>query len=133
MILCPHKLDDNCGLASWIANKECPTTPEICQACQRCTKPQDLNEVVLSLAGVKESNTGPGTTLHTLITWFVPQPVGCQCPNRVNVMNSWGKERCLQELPTILSWLRESALDNDIPYSEYVISVVVKNILKHMC
>lgn len=45
-------------------------------------------------------------------------------------MNAWGKERCLKELPTILSWLRESALDNGYPYSEYVISAVVKNIIK---
>ena len=131
---CPHITFDNiCGLASWIADKECTITPEICRACVRCDNPQDINEVVLSLAGVKESTNGPGTTLHNTITWFVAQPAGCSCGNRVDIMNAWGKERCLQELPTILSWLRESALDNNIPYSEYVISIVVKNILKHMC
>lgn len=130
---CPHLLDDNCALASWLADAPKPTSPEICRACRRCTKPQDINEVTLSLAGIKESSNGPGTTLHNLITWFIPQPEGCSCPNRVAIMNAWGKERCLQELPTILSWLRESAFDNDIPYSEYVISVVLRNILKHLC
>ena len=45
-------------------------------------------------------------------------------------MDLWGYERCLQELPTILSWLRESALDNNYPYSEFVIGTVVKQLLK---
>ncbi len=128
---CPHLLDDHCALASWLAAKECLTTPEDCRACNRCKRPRDVNEVVLSLAGIKQSEEGPGTTLHKIITWFIPKPEGCDCANRVAVMNSWGKDRCLQELPTILSWLRESALDNNIPYSEYVIATVVKNIIKH--
>ena len=128
---CPHLLSNQCALASWLADKECLTTLEDCKSCERCTKPRDINEVVLSLAGIKESKEGPGTTLHTIITWFIPKPEGCDCPNRVTVMNSWGKDRCLQELPTILSWLRESALDNNIPYSEYVIATVVKNIIKY--
>lgn len=90
----------------------------------------ELNEITLALAGIKESDSGPGTTLHNLITWFIPQPENCGCPNRVQVMNAWGKERCLEELPTILGWLRESALDNNIPYSEFVIAAVVKTILR---
>lgn len=130
---CPHRdiLKNACELAGWIANITPPTvSPEICKACSRCERPQELNEVTLALAGIKESSEGPGTTLHKVITWFVPQPENCDCPNRVRVMNAWGKERCLQELPTILGWLRESALDNNIPYSEFVISAVVKTILK---
>ncbi len=128
---CPRLVDNQCLLASWLAGNECLTTPEDCRACDRCTKPRDINEVVLSLAGIEESSEGPGTTLHKIITWFIPKPEGCDCANRVLVMNAWKKERCLQELPTILSWLRESALDNNIPYSEYVIAAVVKNIIKH--
>lgn len=126
---CIHLIDNHCTMASWMADKECPTTPEMCKACSRCSKPRDVNEVTLALAGIKESAEGPGTTLHNIITWFIPQPPGCSCPNRVALMNAWGKERCLKELPTILSWLRESALDNNYPYSEYVISAVVKTIL----
>lgn len=128
-MICPHYNEPYCELATWLANKNIETTPEICKACNRCKKPQDVNEVTLALAGIKESNEGPGTTLHNLITWFIPQPENCSCPNRVAVMNAWGKERCLQELPTILDWLRESALDNNYPYSEYVIAAVVKTIL----
>ena len=131
MAQCPHLNNDICELASWLSNKVCITTPEECKACSRCSKPQDVNEVTTALAGIEESDEGPGTTLHRIITWFIPQPAGCSCANRVNVMNVWGRDRCLQELPTILSWLRESALDNNYPYSEYVIGAVVKTILKH--
>lgn len=130
---CPHYNEPICELASWLANKPLETTPEICQACSRCDKPQDVNEVVLSLAGIEHSDEGPGTTLHKIITWFIPQPAGCGCPNRVLILNAWGRDRCLLEMPTILSWLRESALDNNYPYSEYVIATVVKNIIKHLC
>lgn len=127
---CPH-LDGNiCGLASYLANQPIETTPENCHACGKCNPPQNINEVVLSLAGIEQTNEGVGSTLHKLITWFIPQPANCSCPNRVAIMNAWGKERCLEELPTILSWLRESALDNGYPYSEFVISAVVKNIIK---
>lgn len=129
-IQCPHLEDDICGLASWLVDHPTKTTPEICRACRRCDKPQNINEVTLSLANIEQADEGPGTTLHKLITWFIPQPEGCSCANRVAVMNAWGRERCLAELPTILSWLRESALDNDYPYSEYVISTVVKTILR---
>jgi hypothetical protein len=128
--MCPHLNDNLCELASWVANKPIETTPEICGACNRCSKPRDINEVVLSLCNIEATEDGPGTKLHKLITWFIPQPKGCDCPNRVKVMDLWGYERCLQELPTILSWLRESALDNNYPYSEFVIGTVVKQLLK---
>ena len=129
--VCPHRLENEsvCSLASWLCNVTTTTTPEICRACGRATPPQDINEVTMSLAHIVPSDTGPGTTLHKLITWFVPQPKGCACPNRVTVMNAWGIERCRLEKATILSWLRESALENNYPYSEYVISAVLSSIL----
>lgn len=128
---CQHLEDNICGLASWMLDGQpIPTTPESCKACQRCSKPMDVNEITLSLAGIKESEHGPGTTLQTVISWFVAQPKNCGCPDRVALMNAWGKKRCRKEIPTILAWLRESALDNNMPYSEYVISCTLKLILR---
>lgn len=127
--MCPHLNDNICELASWMVNKPIETTPETCRACDRCKKPRDVNEVTLALAGIEESDEGPGTTLKKLISWFVEQPPNCGCANRIALMNAWGKQRCREELPTILSWLRESAYDNDLPYSEYVISTILKLIL----
>lgn len=130
MTTCPHLNNNICELATWLVNEQRETNEETCKACSLCSKPHDTNEVVLSLAGIEDSEEGPGTTLHKLITWFIPQPKSCGCSNRVKIMNKFGYKRCLEELPTILSWLRESALDNNYPYSEYVISTVVKTILK---
>lgn len=128
---CPHFEEDCCKLATWLHPQQLPivTTPEMCQACNRCDKPQDVNEVVLGLAGIHHSDRGPGTTLHSLITWFIPKPENCDCANRVDVMNAWGYERCQQEFKTILGWLRESALDNNYGYSEFVIAAVLKTVL----
>lgn len=117
-----------CGLASWLADEAKYTTDDICKACNRTTHPRDTNEVVLAMAGIKESKHGPGSTLQKILTWFIAQPKDCNCANRVNVMNAWGPQRCLDELPTILDWLRESALDSGYPYSEFAISAVVKGI-----
>jgi hypothetical protein len=128
-IICPHLNDNICELASWMANQPIETTPEKCEACQRCNKPMDVNEITNSLAGIEHRDDGPGTTLARTISWFVRKPQDCNCADRVDLMNSWGKERCQQELPTILSWLRESALDNGYPYSERVIALVLRIIL----
>lgn len=129
---CPHRDEQEglCLLASWLCNISTPTTPEICRACGRCDVARNINEVTLSLAHIPLESDGIGTRLHNLITWFVPQPKGCNCPNRVAVMNAWGVERCRLEKATILSWLRESALENNYPYSEYVISAVLTIILR---
>ena len=99
---CPHLNHNTCELASWLVNKSIETTPEICQGCRRTSKPMDVNEVTTALAGIEESEEGPGTTLHNIITWFIPQPAGCSCANRVFIMNAWGYERCLEDFPTIL-------------------------------
>lgn len=130
MSTCPKFVGGICELASWLADKPVPVDQLTCLACERTAHPRDLNPVTKALAGIEHSDVGPGTTLENLISWFVRKPPNCSCPDRVDVMNAWGAERCLKELPTILSWLRESALDNNIPYSERVISVVVKTMLK---
>lgn len=128
---CPHLEDEYCKLATWLHPTQQPTstTPEMCRACNRCDKPRDVNEVVLGLAGIHHSDKGPGTSLHNLITWFIPKPANCDCANRVDVMNAWGYERCQQEFKTILGWLRESALDNNYGYSEFVIAAVLRTVL----
>lgn len=127
--VCSYLEDTTCNAASEAAGRPITTTPEICKACAACSPPQNLNEVTLALAGLEESDEGPGTTLHNWITWFIPQPINCSCPNRVKLMNAWGKQRCRQEIPTILNWLRESALDNNIKYSEFAIAAAVRTLL----
>jgi len=69
---------------------------------------------------------GPGTLLKQWISWFITKPVDCTCDDRAELMNLWGKKKCKQEIRTILNWLRESALDNNVRYSEFVVSTIVK-------
>lgn len=134
---CPHlrvhpvQGIQSCALAQWMVRSEEPieTTPEKCKGCNRCSKPQDVNEVTIALSGIEYSDEGPGTTLHNVITWFVRQPENCGCPDRVKLMNAWGPKKCLEEKPVILGWLRESALENNVGYSEYMINAVVTTVL----
>lgn len=127
---CHERFGNICNLASTIANQSRTISPEICRACFRTKFPADANEVVLAVAGIKESASGPGTTLKKLISWFIEKPADCNCPNRVKVMDAWGAEGCLKNMPTILDWLRDSAHRNGIRYSEFVIATVVKTICR---
>lgn len=69
---------------------------------------------------------GPGTLLKQWINWFITKPPDCTCDDRAELMNLWGKKKCKEEIRTILGWLRESALDNNIRYNEFVVSCIVK-------
>lgn len=44
-------------------------------------------------------------------------------------MNAWGAEGCRREFKLILAWLRESALDNNYPYSEFLVAAVLRIVL----
>lgn len=127
---CDYLEEDHCTLATMLADKPIPTTPEICAGCQRCQNPMDTNEVTLGLAGIKHSDRGVGTTLANIISWFIAKPEGCACPDREQVMNAWGVEGCEKNLSTILAWLRESAQINGHNYSEFMIKAVVVSIIK---
>jgi len=147
---CPHLIDTTCH-----AIEPFPPSQETCRACTRlgrginqisvlaCLsyKQQEGEPLPLYLINYLEKtqeqaarvtnlsllqNRGPGTILKTLLSWFVTQPPNCACADRAKLMNLWGKEKCLAELPTILGWLRESALDNNVTYSEFVVTCLVK-------
>jgi hypothetical protein len=118
-----------CELASYIADKPITTTPEICIGCCRATPPRDINEVTRSLAGVEQSTCGVGTTLAKTIKFFLPVGSCESCPNREQVMNAWGPDRCLKELPIIMDWLRESANKQGYPFSELLVKGTLLSII----
>lgn len=130
---CPQLTSD--GICEIISTLAYPfiyrPTPEDCKACKRCNKPQSINEVTRSLADVVLLRNGypslnpfkgPGTRLAYTISWFKRSPPNCNCGDRAAIMDAWDVNRCIENKSIILAWLRESALDADIPYSEYVIS-----------
>lgn len=67
------------------------------------TVPGDAN--VTSVQQVPEE--GPGTELKKLLKGF-PQVQGCACNVRADQMNQWGVTGCLENLPTIVGWLKEA-------------------------
>lgn len=130
---CPHLTPDNvCEIVSSLAYPYLYSPQESdCKACSRCTRSQEINEITKALSDVVliqnnlpplNPHKGPGTRLSYAISWFIAAPPNCNCSNRIETMDLWGLERCIENKSIILSWLRESALDANIPYSEYVIS-----------
>lgn len=126
---CEHNLEDGCEIVYQINNTWTVPSPEICAGCQRDPHPMNINPVTIGLSGIEVKDTGPGSTLHTIITWFIEQPQGCPCPNRVWLMNSWGAKKCIENKKEILGWLRESARINNIKYNEFVLSATLTAVL----
>ena len=127
---CEHlNCDGNCEIVYLINSTLVQPTNEICVGCQRDPHPRNVNPVTIALSGIETKDSGPGSTLHSIITWFIEQPEGCPCPNRVLLMNSWGAKKCLEEKVQILGWLRESAATKGIKYSEFVLSATLTAIL----
>ncbi len=140
---CPHLVDDTC----YVTSHPTEPSPEICMACTRLGR--GINEVTvlhtietLMHSGEEvpqyltdyiknpDLSHGPGTSLKNFLSWFITQPPNCSCNDRAKLMNLWGKKKCLEEFSTIMGWLRESALDSGIRYSEIVLSYSVKTIIR---
>ena len=129
---CPH-FDGTCQIASAIAQHEAIPAPIDCCACLRFdSRHNDVTKHLAKLAdpSLLPENEGPGTGLTTLFSWFIPKPPNCACGDRAEIMNMWGAQRCLENKSTILGWLRESAYDNNYPYSEFVIGSLLSLFLK---
>lgn len=130
-----------CNLATLAASLPVIPSPEDCTLCKKADSKQahqghgGMNDVVRSLAVEANPNLhshlfGTGSRLASLIEWFVSRPPNCSCGDRVEIMNMWGPKGCADNRATILSWLRESALDNGLPYSEFVIGRIVDVVIK---
>jgi len=145
---CPNLITDaeqvvSCSIIESICGiKHLPTTSN-CQACTRCSHPQKTNEVTvgISIQLLQEQGQeyehllpalsidtlqGPGTVLKKMLSWFITKPPNCSCSDRAELMDVWGPDKCKENLRTILGWLRESALDNGYPYSEFLIKYMIE-------
>ena len=137
---CPHATDV-CLISTKLAGKPVPIADDACRACSACETPQAVNRVTISKAisvvGPEaelvdslarlthpERFTGVGSELRKLIWWFVwnrkSDAAACEaCVNRELQMNRWGKD-CRENMPTILAWLKESAITYNLPFIEVV-------------
>lgn len=148
MSTCPHNKEGVCQIASGLTQGHAVRVSQ--GTCDRCTLhmyPRMKNEVTCGIAVsqlvrlgiysgekypelvdcVSSLSTGPGTELKKLISWFYsPQKKKCQCETRIQKMNKWGPDGCEQRMPTILRWLKHSAIIAGVPYVEFTVEMVVR-------
>lgn len=78
---------------------------------------------------VRSLTEGPGTELQNLISWFVgnAKAGNCsRCKTRVQQMNQWGSARCLKNMARIKRWLRHSAAQKSLPYSDRLVEILIR-------
>lgn len=70
---------------------------------------------------------GPGTYLKAMFSWFFLNPTAdCPCEQHAKQMDDWGPDGCLENLDTIVGWIREEAEKRRLPFSEKVVRRLVK-------
>lgn len=149
---CSHYCLGQCKIASELATLEVFTNPDACNYCStKESNPRDKNYVTASLAlsaalkaGIKDPKVieeiksyipkvatsvvtyGPGTELEKLISWFKKKNTKCNCQDRINKMNQWGPDKCVENMDIILGWLHESATKYRIPFIRLVVKKLVE-------
>lgn len=149
---CPHYYLGQCKIASGLATLEVLTNPDACNHCTyKESNPRDKNYVTASLAlsaalkaGIKDPQViekvksylpqvttlivtyGPGTELEKLISWFKKKNTKCNCQDRINKMNQWGPDKCVENMDIILGWLHKSATKYRIPFIRPVVKKLVE-------
>ena len=149
---CPYYRLGNCAVASELAALEVVTNPDACNYCStKENNPRSKNYVTASLAlaavtkaGIDDTDLikevksyipqvtietvtyGPGTELEKLLSWFKRKNTTCGCQDRINKMNQWGPDKCVENMDTILCWLQRSATENRIPFIKPVVKKLVE-------
>lgn len=143
---CKHKKDGGCEVSRTLGGVFTPLDEGVCKACLKAPKPMAVNHVTCARASyalrvnnleipeilvdcATDSIVEPvGTNLRKSIRWFVWKKAArecSKCKNREQVMNFWGSDKCLEEMPQILAWLKESAAEYRLPYNESLVKLVV--------
>jgi hypothetical protein len=74
-----------------------------------------------------------GTNLRNLISWFVWSKKARQCltcKNREATMNLWGADKCERNIEIIVGWLKESAHENNLPFSERIARAFIRKAIQ---
>lgn len=70
---------------------------------------------------------GVGTELKKILSWMnIHASATCSCNKRAKYMNEQGIQWCKENIPTILSWLKEESEKRKLPFLEYVAKKIVK-------
>jgi hypothetical protein len=154
---CDKLNNGKCSVASELAKNDVLPMLVQCEYCTHQSEPsQSINRVTVSLAiknadqsirvelsrryshllqvlpPAEQKNEGPGTELKKILSWFyLPDDSKCKCNDRIAKMNGWGAEGCEQRIETILRWLRHSAAENKIPFSETAVRMLVNRAISN--
>lgn len=143
---CKFNVNGSCEISTMLAGIKVEAKQDACKACLSQENPMTINHVTSSKAvyalyvankkipqhiftNINHSihkETGPGTELEKLISWFKKKNGSCKCLSRIQTMNNWGADECEKRMPTIMRWLRHSAAKQKIPFVEAIAHRLVK-------
>ena len=118
--------------ASWQLRKDgVPTPPEIMAIAKQAPqlKQQILKRKVRPRKAPTPSSSLPlvGDTLHSILSsWGITMTSGCSCKQHRVTMNTWGPQKCLENIDTIVGWLRAEAKKRHLPFSKFLAKKLVK-------
>jgi hypothetical protein len=70
---------------------------------------------------------GPGTILSNMLSVIgIKASENCSCKRHAIEMNTRGPEWCLENLDTIMSWLKEESAKRNLPFIETIARLMVK-------
>ncbi len=120
---CHHLVNSRCNL---ITQGTYNPPPEICRGCNR-----QPNEILtnIALAFVSDNCPGVGDIIQDSIPWFNRYSSCGSCGDRIETINSWTLDECVENKREILQAIRESAMDKGVEYSEFTISAIVDAII----
>lgn len=80
---------------------------------------------------LEEDPSGPGTILTNMISSLgIKSTANCSCRQHAIEMNERGVDWCEENLPVILSWLKEESEKRHLPFIESIASMIVKRAIK---
>lgn len=151
IVQCQHNINGLCQIATDISKIPTVAHEATCYACSTQPNPCCENKVTqgLALASILRQNrhdkdaalnhpsnivnklanskqTGPGTTLKKLISWF---PIGkehcSRCSELEEKMNQWGPDKCLEQMSYILHYMEVTAKQKKILWNHTAVRLLV--------
>lgn len=158
MVSCDHWKDGTCSVVAKLTGccqRLCHVSPEACNVCLACDRPQALNKVTASIgmAVAKQHApadkypeirdllataittekpaprqvTGPGTELKKVLGKLgISERPGCKCNSRAREMDHRGLDWCRNNVEMIVDWLREEAQAQGLPFVELGARMLVR-------
>ena len=75
----------------------------------------------------EDSTNGPGTILAEMLAKIGIQPTSkCNCKKYAAKMNSWGADKCEENIEDILDWMKRETKQRKFPFVRFAAKAMVK-------